>query len=123
MRNPDGDHEMTITDTIVTAVAPSRGYSSAARMFAFSSAFGLALGLSGCGSDTELNGKIFDLMGVSSAAQAASKSEPKMAARAGLVPVSFRHAGPKRGHGRLCGKAESRLSPGLSGQVVVQPKK
>lgn len=76
---------MTITDTIVAALAPSRGYSSVARLFAFSSVLGLALGLSGCGSDTELNGKIFDLMGVSSAAQAASKSEPKMAARTGLV--------------------------------------
>ncbi len=41
--------------------------------------------LGACGTDTELNGKVFDLMGVSSAAQAAAKSEPKLAARSGLV--------------------------------------
>lgn len=40
--------------------------------------------LGGCG-ETELNGKIFDLMGVSAAAQAAAKKEPKMAVRSGLV--------------------------------------
>ena len=39
----------------------------------------------GACADTELNGKVFDLMGVSSAAQAAAKAEPKMAVRSGLV--------------------------------------
>ncbi len=41
--------------------------------------------LGGCGTDTELNGKVFDLMGVSTAAQAANKAEPKLAARSGLI--------------------------------------
>ena len=41
--------------------------------------------LGACGTDTELNGKIFDVMGISSAAQAASKTEPKLAARSGLI--------------------------------------
>ena len=43
------------------------------------------LALAGCADGVELNGKIFDLMGVSPSAQAASKTEPKMASRAGLV--------------------------------------
>jgi hypothetical protein len=53
--------------------------------FGFASV-GLAacLVLGGCG-ETELNGKIFDVMGISASAQAASKKEPKMAARSGLV--------------------------------------
>ncbi len=56
-----------------------------ARLWALSAISAMAAGLAGCGSDMELNGKIFDLMGVSSAAQAASKQEPKMAVRSGLV--------------------------------------
>jgi len=44
-----------------------------------------ALGLGGCMEGTELNGKLFDLMGVSSAAQSQAKVEPKMAQRSGLV--------------------------------------
>ena len=44
-----------------------------------------ALALGGCLEGTELNGKVFDLLGVSSQAQAAAKTEPKMAPRAGLV--------------------------------------
>jgi len=45
----------------------------------------LAFGLSGCSDGVELNGKIFDALGVSSAAQAKSSREPKMPARSGLV--------------------------------------
>lgn len=45
---------------------------------------GASLCLGGCG-ETELNGKIFDMMGVSASAQAAAKKEPKLAARSGLV--------------------------------------
>ena len=45
----------------------------------------LALPLSGCSDGLELNGKIFDVLGVSQAAQAAKASEPKLAARPGLV--------------------------------------
>ena len=45
----------------------------------------LALGLGGCSDGVELNGKIFDAMGISAAAQAKSNTEPKMPSRAGLV--------------------------------------
>jgi hypothetical protein len=49
-------------------------------------AAGLAVGLVGCGTDgLELNGKIFDVMGVSPSAQAASRREPKLAERTPLV--------------------------------------
>ncbi len=44
-----------------------------------------ALGLGGCFEGTEVNGKLFDLMGVSTAAQEKSKAEPKMERRSGLV--------------------------------------
>jgi hypothetical protein len=46
-----------------------------------------ALLLSGCGGDTgiDLNGKVFDLMGISPAAQAVKNTEPKVAERAPLV--------------------------------------
>jgi hypothetical protein len=44
-----------------------------------------ALLLSGCADGIELNGKIFDWMGVSPAAQEARRYEPKLAERAPLV--------------------------------------
>jgi hypothetical protein len=45
-----------------------------------------ALWVSGCAdSGIDLNGKMFDMMGVSPAAQAAKRTEPKMAERAPLV--------------------------------------
>ena len=46
-------------------------------------AAGLVLG--GCSDGTSLNGKIFDLMGISDAAQTKQKNEPKLASRPGLV--------------------------------------
>jgi hypothetical protein len=50
------------------------------------SSVALAISLTGCGSDgVELNGKIFDAMGVSPAAQASSRREPKLTDRAPLV--------------------------------------
>lgn len=53
--------------------------------------FGLALLLApaallgGCAESTEFNGKIFDLLGVSSSAQEKSRAEPQMTQRAGLI--------------------------------------
>jgi hypothetical protein len=44
-----------------------------------------ALALGGCFEGTEVNGKIFDLLGVSSSAQEKSRAEPQMARRSGLV--------------------------------------
>lgn len=44
------------------------------------------LGLAGCANDgVELNGKLFDWMGVSESAKAAARREPRMAARSGIV--------------------------------------
>jgi hypothetical protein len=49
-------------------------------------ALGLAAVASGCANgDVELNGKLFDAIGISSAAQSAAKREPQLAARAPLV--------------------------------------
>jgi hypothetical protein len=55
--------------------------------------------LSGCADGLELNGKIFDVLGVSAAAQAQAKAEPKMATRSGLVlpPDSSRLPPPGTG--------------------------
>jgi hypothetical protein len=46
----------------------------------------VAVGLSACAGDgIELNGRIFDLMGVSESAQKAAAREPKLTERTGLV--------------------------------------
>ena len=65
-------------------------------------AISLAAGLlvAGCGSgDVELNGKIFDAMGVSSAKQKKS-GDPKIAARTGLVVPPNTGSLPEPGSGR-----------------------
>ena len=66
---------MTITTTFVRRLP---------RAMALCAVAVVTLGLGAC-ADTELNGKIFDVLGVSSAAQAAAQTEPKMAERTGLV--------------------------------------
>jgi hypothetical protein len=43
------------------------------------------LALGGCFEGTEVNGKIFDLLGVSTASQDRARAEPKMTPRSGLV--------------------------------------
>ena len=57
------------------------------------------LGVGGCSDGLSLNGKIFDLIGISEAAQAKSKAEPNVAARTGLVlpPDSQRLPAPGSG--------------------------
>ncbi len=56
------------------------------RLSAFAAAASISLVLTGCGTDgLELNGKLFDLMGVSESAQKASSREPRMTERTGLV--------------------------------------
>jgi hypothetical protein len=56
------------------------------RVISASVALAGAVSVGGCGSDgLELNGALFDWMGVSSAAQQARKVEPKLADRAPLV--------------------------------------
>jgi len=45
----------------------------------------LTMALSGCADGVELNGKVFDFLGISPAALEASRREPKLAERAPLV--------------------------------------
>lgn len=62
-------------------------------------AFAAALLMTGCGSgDIDLNGKIFDAMGVSSATQKKER-EPKVAARTGLVVPPNTGSLPEPGSG------------------------
>jgi len=58
-----------------------------------------ALLLCGCDSGVDLNGKVFDLIGISPAAQSAKNAEPKIAERAPLVlpPDSTRLPPPGSG--------------------------
>jgi hypothetical protein len=60
---------------------------SAQRLKQFVGAVGIAAttALTGCADGVELNGKVFDFLGVSPAALAASRREPKLAERAPLV--------------------------------------
>jgi hypothetical protein len=58
-----------------------------------------ALLLGGCSDGVELNGKIFDWMGVSPAAQEARTSEPKLAERAPLVMPPNSNRLPEPGSG------------------------
>jgi hypothetical protein len=62
-------------------------------------AVGAAFALSGCAEGVDLNGKVFDYMGISPAAQAARKFEPQVAERAPLVmpPDSSRLPQPGSG--------------------------
>ena len=55
------------------------------KSLAITGGLALALSLSGCAEGVELNGKIFDAIGISPAAQASAKTEPKLADRAPLV--------------------------------------
>ena len=67
-----GFHETRTGITAMTTTNTTSTPRRLARLWPFPAVLGLTLGLGACGTDTELNGKIFDLMGVSSAAQAAS---------------------------------------------------
>jgi hypothetical protein len=60
-------------------------FSSHWRLAVMAFAAAPAIMLGGCFEGTEVNGKIFDLLGVSSAAQDKSRAEPQMTRRAGLV--------------------------------------
>jgi hypothetical protein len=65
-------------------------------------AAGLSVGLTACGGDgLELNGRLFDMMGVSDAAQKAAAREPKMTERTGIVmpPDASRLPEPGSGNG------------------------
>lgn len=55
------------------------------KQFASAVAAAATLTVGGCADGVELNGKVFDLLGVSPAAMEASRREPKLAERAPLV--------------------------------------
>ena len=55
--------------------------------------------LSGCADGLDLNGKVFDWMGVSKAAQDARRTEPKLAERAPLVMPPNANRLPEPGSG------------------------
>ena len=57
------------------------------------------LALSGCADGIDLNGKVFDVMGVSKAAQDAKRTEPKLAERAPLVMPPNSQRLPEPGSG------------------------
>jgi hypothetical protein len=62
-----------------------RGSSQRLKLFAGVVATAASLLFGGCADGVELNGKVFDLLGVSPAALEASRREPKLAERAPLV--------------------------------------
>jgi hypothetical protein len=68
--------------------------------------------LSGCGGvdGIELNGKVFDWMGVSSAAQKASNTEAKLPARAGLVMPPDANRLPEPGSGQDGSEIQTQLN-------------
>jgi hypothetical protein len=61
------------------------GWSLRVLHLASTAAFAATLVLGGCSDGIEVNGKLFDWLGVSSAAMEQSKREPQVAARAPLV--------------------------------------
>jgi hypothetical protein len=75
------------------------GWSLRVLHLASTAAFAATLVLGGCSDGLEVNGKIFDWMGISSTAMEQSKREPQVAARAPLVlpPSSNRLPAPGSG--------------------------
>jgi hypothetical protein len=63
-------------------------------------AFAATLVLGGCADGLEVNGKLFDWMGISSSAMQQSKSEPQVAARAPLVLPPSTNRLPAPGSGQ-----------------------
>ena len=56
-----------------------------ARPLLMAAAISPVLALGGCFEGTEVNGKLFDLLGVSTASQERARAEPKMTPRSGLI--------------------------------------
>jgi hypothetical protein len=79
------------------ALRQSVRYASLAASIAIAGSFGGCGGIDG----VELNGKVFDWLGVSSAAMEASKREPKLASRAPLVVPPDVNRLPEPGSGQI----------------------
>ena len=63
----------------------SKSASKSLQVAATALTLGFAATLAGCSDNVELNGRLFDMLGVSAASQNAAKREPTMERRAGLV--------------------------------------
>jgi hypothetical protein len=70
------------------------------KQFATGAVLASAMGLGGCADGVELNGKVFDWMGVSPSALAAAKREPQLADRAPLVLPPDPNRLPEPGSGQ-----------------------
>jgi hypothetical protein len=68
--------------------------------FATTAALAATLFVSGCSDGIEVNGKIFDLLGVSSSAMEKAKQEPQVAARTPLVLPPNSNRLPEPGSGQ-----------------------
>jgi hypothetical protein len=94
------------------------------RLTAVSVVAGLALSLGGCGGldGLELNGKLFDMMGVSESAQKASSREPRMTERTGLVMPPDANRLPEPGSGGAPDVAAQLNDPDRKRLVAVQER-
>lgn len=97
----------------VTATSKAHLPSRLARLLAVGV---VAVTLAGCDGGVELNGKLFDALGVSDAAQKASKTEPKLRERAGLVMPPNTERLPEPGTGATG-------EPDFSGQIADPEKR
>jgi hypothetical protein len=72
------------------------------RLTKFVTALSIAIlmGFGGCTDGVDMNGKVFDWMGISPSAQAAKKTEPKLAERAPLVLPPAEYVLPPPGSGQ-----------------------
>lgn len=80
------------------------------RRFGALAALALAMAVSGCSDGVELNGKLFDMMGVSAAAQAAKSTEPTMPVRTGLVLPPDSSRLPEPGSGQAADTASQTVT-------------
>src|SRR5262245_566998 len=76
------------------------GWSLRVLHLASTAAFAATLVLGGCSDGLEVNGKLFDWMGISSSAMEQSKREPQVAARAPLVLPPSNNRLPAPGSGQ-----------------------
>jgi hypothetical protein len=73
------------SDEMTRMTVSSRTKYSLSRPLFVAMALSPLLTLGACMEGTELNGKVFDLLGVSSSSQERARAEPKMAPRSGLI--------------------------------------
>jgi hypothetical protein len=77
------------------------GLGQRAKLILSVAAVAATLGVAGCSDGIDLNGKVFDWLGVSPAAQEAQRREPQIASRAPLVLPPDANRLPEPGSGQL----------------------